>query len=100
MKNGRWDRAPSLFSRSRLQTTGCWGGFGAGGGLAWAGAEACHRSGSDPRRLRSRKESVMYLDNRGALARSRDYNVRRQEARYVSSVPVGLQRVLRFGPLL
>jgi hypothetical protein len=42
----------------------------------------------------------MYLDNRGALARSRDYNVRRQEARYVSSVPVGLQRFLRFGPFV
>ena len=42
----------------------------------------------------------MYLDNRGALARSRDYNVRRQEPRYVSSVPVGLQRFLRFGPFV
>jgi hypothetical protein len=42
----------------------------------------------------------MYLDNRGALARSRDYNVRRQEARYVSSVPLGLQRFLRFGPFV
>jgi PilZ domain len=36
----------------------------------------------------------------GALARSRDYNVRRQEPRYVSSVPVGLQRFLRFGPFV
>ena len=42
----------------------------------------------------------MYVDNRGALARSRDYNVRRQEPRYVSSVPVGLQRFLRFGPFV
>jgi len=42
----------------------------------------------------------MYVDNRGALARSRDYNVRRQEPRYVSSVPVGLQRFLRFGPFI
>jgi PilZ domain len=42
----------------------------------------------------------MYIDNRGALARSRDYNVRRQEPRYVSSVPVGLQRFLRFGPFV
>jgi len=42
----------------------------------------------------------MYVDNRGALARSGDYNVRRQEARYVSSVPVGLQRFLRFGPFV
>jgi hypothetical protein len=42
----------------------------------------------------------MYVDNRGALARSRDYNVRRQEPRYVSSVPLGLQRFLRFGPFV
>jgi len=42
----------------------------------------------------------MYVDNRGARARSRDYNVRRQEPRYVSSVPVGLQRFLRFGPFV
>src|SRR6266852_8403098 len=42
----------------------------------------------------------MFVDNRGALARSRDYNVRRQEPRYVSSIPVGLQRFLRFGPFV
>jgi hypothetical protein len=42
----------------------------------------------------------MYVDNRGALARSRDYKVRRQEPRYVSSIPVGLQRFLRFGPFV
>jgi hypothetical protein len=42
----------------------------------------------------------MYVDNRGALARSRVYNVRRQEPRYVSSIPVGLQRFLRFGPFV
>ena len=42
----------------------------------------------------------MYVDNRGALARSRDYNVRRKEPRYVSSIPVGLQRFLRTGPLV
>src|SRR5258707_12242572 len=42
----------------------------------------------------------MYVDNGKALARSRDYNVRRQEPRYVSSVPVGLQRFLRFGPFV
>jgi hypothetical protein len=42
----------------------------------------------------------MYVDKRGALARSRDYNVRRQEPRYVSSIPVGLQRFLRFGPFV
>jgi len=42
----------------------------------------------------------MYVDSRGDLARSRDYNVRRQEPRYVSSVPVGLQRFLRFGPFV
>jgi len=42
----------------------------------------------------------MYVDNRGALARSWVYNVRRQEPRYVSSIPVGLQRFLRFGPFV
>jgi len=42
----------------------------------------------------------MYVDNRGALARSRDYNVRRKEPRYVSSIPVGLHRFLRSGPLV
>lgn len=42
----------------------------------------------------------MYVDNRGALARSRVYNVRREEPRYVSSIPVGLQRFLRFGPFV
>jgi len=42
----------------------------------------------------------MYLDNRGALARSRVFNVRRREPRYVSSISVALQRFLRFGPFL
>jgi len=42
----------------------------------------------------------MYLDNQGALARSRVFNVRRREPRYVSSIPVTLQRFLRFGPFL
>jgi c-di-GMP-binding flagellar brake protein YcgR len=40
----------------------------------------------------------MYLDNRGAFARSRIYNVRRREPRFVSSIPMTLQRFLRFGP--
>ena len=42
----------------------------------------------------------MYVDSRGALARSREYDVRRREARYVSSIPVTLQRFLRFGPFV
>ena len=42
----------------------------------------------------------MYVDDQGALAHSRDYKVRRQEPRYVSSVPLGLQRFLRFGPFV
>jgi hypothetical protein len=42
----------------------------------------------------------MYLDSRGALARSRVFNVRRREPRYVSSIPVVLQRFLRFGLFL
>jgi len=42
----------------------------------------------------------MYVDSRGALASSRAYNVRRREARYVSSIPATLQRFLRFGPII
>jgi hypothetical protein len=42
----------------------------------------------------------MYVDSRGTLGRSRAYNLRRREPRYVSSVPVALQRFLRFGPFL
>jgi len=42
----------------------------------------------------------MYVESRGILARSREYNVRRREPRYVSSVPIALQRFLRFGPFL
>ena len=41
----------------------------------------------------------MYVDSRGTLARSREYHVRRREPRYVSSIPVTLQRFLRFGPI-
>ncbi len=40
----------------------------------------------------------MYVDDRGTLRRSRDYNVRRREPRYFCSIPVMLQRFLRFGP--
>jgi len=46
------------------------------------------------------KESDMYVDSRGTLARSREYHVRRREPRYVSSIPVTLQRFLRFGPFV
>jgi len=42
----------------------------------------------------------MYVDNRGALARSRDYNVRQKEPRYVASISVALHRFLRSGPLV
>lgn len=42
----------------------------------------------------------MYLDNRGLLARSRAYQFRRRDPRYVSSIPVALQRFLRFGPFV
>ncbi|MGA8539676.1 MAG: PilZ domain-containing protein [Terriglobales bacterium] len=42
----------------------------------------------------------MYVDSRGRLARSRVFNVRRREPRYVSSIPVAVQRFLRFGPFL
>jgi hypothetical protein len=37
----------------------------------------------------------MYLDSMGALARSRVYNVRRREPRYVYTFPIALQRFLR-----
>jgi c-di-GMP-binding flagellar brake protein YcgR len=40
----------------------------------------------------------MYVDNRGTLLRSKDYNFRRKEPRYFCSIPVTLQRFLRFGP--
>jgi hypothetical protein len=40
----------------------------------------------------------MYVDSLGNLARSREYHVRRREPRYVSSMPVTLQRFLRYGP--
>ena len=40
----------------------------------------------------------MYVDSRGSLAPSREYHVRRREPRYVSSIPVTLQRFLRYGP--
>jgi c-di-GMP-binding flagellar brake protein YcgR len=40
----------------------------------------------------------MYVDSRGSLAPFREYHVRRREPRYVSSIPVTLQRFLRYGP--
>lgn len=40
----------------------------------------------------------MYVDNVGALIRSRIFNARRREPRYVSSISLELQRFLRFGP--
>jgi hypothetical protein len=43
------------------------------------------------------KENDMYVDSRGTLAHSRDYDVRRREPRYFSTIPVTLQRFLRFG---
>ncbi|MGO9863151.1 MAG: PilZ domain-containing protein [Terriglobales bacterium] len=42
----------------------------------------------------------MYVDSRGAVARCREYNVRRREPRYVCSLPVTIQRFLRFGPVV
>lgn len=42
----------------------------------------------------------MYVDNRGSLVPSREYQVRRREPRYVSSISVTLQRFLRFGPVV
>ena len=42
----------------------------------------------------------MYVDSRGTPVGSRAYNVRRREPRYVSGIPVALQRFLRFGPFV
>jgi PilZ domain len=42
----------------------------------------------------------MHLDSRGSLVPSREYQVRRREPRYVSSVAVTLQRFLRYGPFV
>ena len=42
----------------------------------------------------------MYIDSRGALARSPTYEVRRRETRYVSSMTATLERFLRFGPII
>jgi hypothetical protein len=44
------------------------------------------------------KEITMYLDSRGMPARAVTYNFRRRDRRFVSSVPVTVQRFLRFGP--
>jgi hypothetical protein len=42
----------------------------------------------------------MYRDSLGVLSRSRPHHFRRRESRYVSSIPVTLQRFLRFGPVI
>ena len=42
----------------------------------------------------------MHVDSRGMPAPSRAFDVRRRDLRYVSSIPVALQRFLRFGPFL
>ncbi|HLB90948.1 MAG TPA: PilZ domain-containing protein [Terriglobales bacterium] len=41
----------------------------------------------------------MLVDSLGLLSRSRAYQVRRREPRYVHSIPVTLRRYLRFGPV-
>jgi hypothetical protein len=42
----------------------------------------------------------MYLDNRVPSNRLGRFNFRRREGRYVSSIPLTLQRFLRFGPVV
>jgi hypothetical protein len=42
----------------------------------------------------------MNPDTRGKLIRSGSYQFKRREGRYVSSVPVSVQRFLRFGPFV
>jgi hypothetical protein len=41
----------------------------------------------------------MFVESRSTAFRSRAFEIRRREARYVSSIPVTLQRYLRFGPV-
>jgi len=41
----------------------------------------------------------MFVESRRTPLRSRAFEIRRREPRYVSSVPVMLQRYLRFGPV-
>jgi len=42
----------------------------------------------------------MYVDGRERVAPSRQYNVRRRDPRYVASVPIALQRFLRYRPVV
>lgn len=42
----------------------------------------------------------MTVDHRGMPADSRNFHVRRRDPRYVSTMPVVLQRFLRFGPFI
>ncbi|HSZ60885.1 MAG TPA: PilZ domain-containing protein [Terriglobales bacterium] len=42
----------------------------------------------------------MYLDSGGTIARAVPYNFRRRDRRFVSSIPVKVQRFLRFGPFM
>jgi len=42
----------------------------------------------------------MHVESLGTLVGPRAYNVRRRETRHVSSIPVTLQRFLRFGPVV
>ena len=49
--------------------------------------------------LSQEQESDMYFDGLGVPTRSREYNARRREARYVYSIPLTLRRFLRFGPV-
>jgi hypothetical protein len=42
----------------------------------------------------------MHLESGGTLARAVAYNFRRRDRRFVSSVPVKVQRFLRFGPFM
>jgi c-di-GMP-binding flagellar brake protein YcgR len=44
------------------------------------------------------EKNDMYVDTRESFVPSREYHVRRREPRYVSSIPVTLQRFLRYGP--
>lgn len=41
----------------------------------------------------------MFVESRRTPLRSRAFEIRRREPRYVSSIPVMLQRYLRFGPV-
>jgi PilZ domain len=70
-------------------------------GMGWSAAVVTSSiPGTQTFILETHKRRNMYLDSRGRLNRLGGFNFRRREGRYVSSIPVTLQRFLRFGPVV